>query len=142
MRVLDSAISGLGQEQRSLTFSIANYSGANLMHLYVELWKARPQWLALSADERKQYFDKIGTEIQKLIEAGVEIVGFAINDDETPHRGDYRYLAVWKMPSLEQVRMLEASVQRAGRHDYFEQVNARGELIPPPQALADMASLT
>ncbi len=112
------------------------------MHLYVELWKARPEWLALSVEERQQYFDKIGAEIQKLTEAGVEIVGFAINDEETPHRGDYRYLAVWKMPSLEQVEMLERSVEQAGWHEYFEQVNARGELIPPPQALEDMASLS
>ena len=45
------------------------------------------------------------------------------------------------MPSLEQVQMLERSVEEAGWHEYFEQVNARGELIPPPQALEDMAGL-
>jgi len=112
------------------------------MHLYVEIWKARPKWLALSGDERKQYFDGIGAEIQKLVDTGVEIVGFAINDEETPHRSNYRYLAVWKMPSLEQVEMLESSVERAGWHEYFEQENARGELIPPPQALEDMANLS
>ena len=37
--------------------------------------------------------------------------------------------------------MLERSVEEAGWHEYFEQVNARGELIPPPQALEDMAGL-
>jgi hypothetical protein len=62
------------------------------MHLYVELWKARPEWLALSVEERQKYFDKVGTEIQKLTEAGVEVVGFAINDDDTPHRSNYRCL--------------------------------------------------
>ena len=111
------------------------------MHLYVELWKARPEWLTLSVEERQQYFEKVGGEIQKLTETGVEIVGFAINDEETPYRCDYRYLAVWKMPRRAQVEMLERSVEQAGWHEYFEQVNARGELLPPPQALEDMASL-
>ncbi|MEM7352831.1 MAG: DUF6616 family protein [Acidobacteriota bacterium] len=111
------------------------------MHLYVELWNARPKWLALSVAERQDYFEKVGGEIQKLTETGVELVGFAINDEDTPHRGDYRYLALWKMPTLEQVEMLEASVQQAGWHEYFEQINARGEWMAPPQALADMASL-
>jgi hypothetical protein len=110
---------------------IANHRG-NFMHLYAELWKAWPKWLALAVGERKQYFDNVGTEIQKLTDAGVEVVGFAINDEDTPNRGDYRYLAVWKMPSLEQ----------SGWYEYFEQVNARGELIPPPDALGDMARLS
>lgn len=111
------------------------------MQLYVELWQAQPKWLALSVAERQEYFEKVGSELQKLTEAGVELVGFAINDEDTPYRGDYRYLAVWKMPSREQVEMLEASVQQAGWHDYFEQINARGELISPPQALEHMANL-
>ena len=84
------------------------------MHLYVELWKARPKWLALPAEKRKQYFDKVGSEIQKLTDAGVEIVGFAINDGDTPHRCDSRYLAVWKLPSLEQVEMLETMPRKVG----------------------------
>ncbi len=111
------------------------------MHLYIELWKARPTWLALPAGERKQFFDKVGSEIQKLTEAGVEIVGFAINDADTPHGSDYRYLAVWKMPRLEHVEMLERSVEQAGWHTYFEQINARGALIPPSQAIEDMVRL-
>jgi hypothetical protein len=32
----------------------------------------------------------------------------------------------------------EQSVERAGFHGYFEQINARGELIPPEAALGDM----
>ncbi len=40
-----------------------------------------------------------------------------------------------------QVRMLEQILEEAGWHDYFEQVNARGELVDPPVALADMVRL-
>ena len=110
------------------------------MHLYVELWNVRPQWLELSTEERKQYLDKAGSQIKKLTDTGVEIVGFAINDADTPHRSNYQYMAVWKMLGLEQVALLERSLEQAGWHAYFEQVNARGTLVPPSEALADMVA--
>lgn len=107
-------------------------------HLYVELWNPKQAWMDLSAEERQAFFDKVGGEIQKLTEEGIEIVGFAVNDDETPYRSDHKYMAVWKMPSKEHVEMLEESVSQAGWYNYFEQVNARGELLSPPAALEDM----
>ena len=82
-----------------------------------------------------------GAEIQMLNDAGVELVGFANNDRDTPNRCDFRYVAVWKMLSLEHVEMLEHSVEQAGWHEYFKQVNARDELIPPPAALEAMVKL-
>lgn len=112
------------------------------MHLYVELWNARPEWLALSIDERENYISKVGPGIKKLNEAGVELVGFALNDPDTPHRSDHRYLAVWKMPDGEsQVNLLEETLEEAGWHEYFEQVNARGALVDPSVALRDMVQL-
>lgn len=111
------------------------------MQLYVELWNAKQAWLDLTPEERQAYFDKVGEEIGKLTEAGIEIVGFAINNEDTSHRSDHRYLAVWKMPSTDHVQMLEESVSGAGWYEYFDQVNAGGELIPPPAALEDMVNL-
>ena len=108
------------------------------MHLYVELWKPRQRWLDLPEAERREYVEQVGPGIRQLTDAGVELVGFALNDEDTPHRSDYRYLAVWKMPGREQVDMLEQILEEAGWHEHFEQVNARGELVPPPEALADM----
>lgn len=110
-------------------------------HLYVELWNAKQAWLDLNTAERQAFFTKVGGEIKKLTEAGIEVLGFAVNDEETPYRSEHRYIAVWKMPSKEHVEMLENSVSQAGWYDYFEQVNARGELIPPPVALEDMVKL-
>jgi len=34
--------------------------------------------------------------------------------------------------------MFEKNVSEAGWHQYFDQVNAHGELITPPVALGDM----
>lgn len=110
-------------------------------HLYVELWNPKQAWMVLSAEERQDFFDKVGGEIQNLTKEGIEILGFAVNDEETPYRSDHKYIAVWRMPSKKLVEMLEESVSRAGWYNYFEQVNARGELITPPAALEDMVEL-
>lgn len=125
-------------EAYSLTCRVTNQKP---MYLYVELWKARPAWLDLSTEERRQYFKNVGAEIEKLTEEGLEVVGFAINDEETPHRSEHRYMAVWKMPTRKHAEQLEESVAEAGWHDYFEQVNARGERIAPQEALAELAQL-
>ena len=109
------------------------------MHLYVELWKARPEWLALPAAERAAYVEGFGPAISGLLDAGVELVGFAVADADAPHAVDYPYLAVWRMPSLELVHRLEALVETAGWHRYFDQVNARGALQPPADVLAHVA---
>ena len=112
------------------------------MYLYIELWKPRQKWMDLSHQGRQAYVEQVGPGIGKLTEAGVELVGFAMNDEDTPYRAGYRYLAAWKMPGREQVDLLEEVLEEAGWHEHFEQVNARGELVPPPQALADMVTLT
>ncbi len=80
----------------------------------------------------------MGAEIQKLIGAGIGVLGFALNDRKTSNRSDFNYIAVWQMPSRKHVEMLEESVSRAGLYEYFEQENASGELIPPPAALEHM----
>lgn len=108
------------------------------MHLYVELWKTRAAWHALSHAEREAYVAGLGPAIGTLLESGIELLGFAQTDAEAPLAADYPYLAVWRMPSVEHARALEAAVAGAGWHTYFEQVNARGAIVPPPTVLAAM----
>ena len=36
------------------------------MYLYVELWKAKPEWLALSQQERGEYMANVGPAIDYL----------------------------------------------------------------------------
>jgi hypothetical protein len=108
------------------------------MYLYVELWKPRAAWRALPADERSAFIEGIGPAIGTLTDAGIELVGFAFNDDDTEYRADYAYLALWRMPSKDLARTLETAVIDAGFHTYFEQVNARGELVAPESVLGHM----
>ena len=96
------------------------------MYLYVELWKARPAWLALSREQRGAWMDKLLAGLQEQLRSGVEVLGFAANDADTPLPAGYDFVAAWRMPSKEAAESFERFVEGAGWHDYFEQVNSRG----------------
>lgn len=111
------------------------------MYVYVELWNVTAKWMQLSKQKREDFFNEIGPGIQKLMEQGVEVVGWAKNDEHTPYRSDYQYIAVWKMPTLQLVETLEQAVADSGWHKYFTQVNARGQEIPLNHAIEDLINL-
>ena len=105
------------------------------MYLYIELWNA------LSQQEREEYMSQLAPAIEGLIKSGVEIVGWGFNDPQLPHRGNYRYLSVWKIPDKKLVEQFEEGVEQAGWHKYFEQINLRGELLTPEDVIGDMTRL-
>ncbi len=111
------------------------------MYLYIELWNAKPEWLEFSEKERGDYMSQLGPAIEGLAKAGVEIVGWGVNDAETPYRGKYRYLAIWKMPNKDLVQQFEETVEQAGWHKYFEQINVRGGLLTPEAVIGNMIEL-
>lgn len=111
------------------------------MYIYVELWKAKPEWLELSKEAREEYMSQLGPAMEEMAKAGIEIIGWALNDEDTPHRGDYSYIAVWKMPTKEFVLKLEENVEAAEWHKYFEQINARGVIDTPETVIGDMINL-
>lgn len=111
------------------------------MYLYVELWNVTQKWMDLSKEERGEFFNRAGESIKKLINSGVEVTGWAMNDEHTPYRSDYRYMAVWKLPSEASVKELESAVADAGWHEYFSQVNARGQMIPMEEVIGNLINL-
>lgn len=111
------------------------------MYLYVELWNVTQEWMDLSKEERRNYMKKVGGAINELQKNGVENVGWALNDEHTPHRSDYRYMAIWKIPSLDLVEKFERGIEEAHWHDYFSQRNARGKVIPLNDAIDFLVNL-
>lgn len=111
------------------------------MYLFVELWKPKQAWLDLSQAERAAYFEPLGPIIGDLVGKGLDIIGWSINDAETDMRGDYTYMAAYRMPSLDLIQTFEEMVQSAGWYDYFEQINARGPLMTPPDVLGHSVGL-
>jgi len=50
-------------------------------------------------------------------------------------------MAVWNIPDESVVHKLDEAVAQAGWHDYFEQVNAWGNLTGPDEVIGDMIQL-
>lgn len=116
--------------------------GSDSGYILTEIWKARPSWLALSSEERQQFFnEKIGPFLMSLLEQGAEFLACAINDNTGTERIDYQYMAVWKLPDKAFSDRLEAGAKEVGFLDYFEQVNFSGGLITPDVMNADMIKL-
>ena len=98
------------------------------MYLYVELWNVTQKWMDLSKEDRADFFNKAGAGIEQLMNAGVEVTGWAMNDEHTSYRSDYRYMAAWKMTYINLVENLARPVADLSWHDYFSQVNASGNI--------------
>ncbi|MHC5005600.1 MAG: DUF6616 family protein [Planctomycetota bacterium] len=111
-------------------------------YILTEIWKPRPAWLSLGADERTRFFDeRIGPLITSLIGEGAEILACAINDNTGTERIDFRYMAVWRLPDKAFSDRLESAALDAGFLEYFEQANFSGACITPDVMNADMIRL-
>lgn len=104
------------------------------MYLYVEMWNVTQKWMKLPKEERKELLTQMQERIDHLRSLGVENVGWGMNDEHTPYRGDYRYMAVWKIPSITEVKLLEESLEKAGWYQYFSQANSRGKIMSIAEA--------
>jgi len=105
------------------------------MYLYIEMWNVTTKWMKLDHDERRKLMDNMHGRIKNMKASGVENLGWARNDEHTPYRSDYRYMTVWKMPSVEEVKVLESNLEKVGWYDYFSQANSRGEIISQDNAI-------
>ena len=111
-------------------------------YILTEIWRARPSWLALPAEERQRFFgEKVGPFLMSQLEQGAEILAVAINDNDGDERIDYRYMAIWGFPDKAASDRLEAGAKEMGFLDYFDQVNFSGAAITPAALNGDMIGL-
>ena len=79
--------------------------------------------------------------VRRMQGLNVELVGFAVCDETAPLDSAYRYLAVWKMPNMGHVHMLEKAVRDEGWCNYFDITNARGRMISVDEFAGDMVKI-
>ena len=111
----------------------------NHKYLLTEVWKPRASWLALREDERRIYLnEKMGPLLMQMISKGAEIIGAAVNENNTAEKIDYLYKAIWQLPSKELSEELEKGVKEIGFYDYFKQANFSGQPIGPEELMEHM----
>ncbi|HWB27784.1 MAG TPA: DUF6616 family protein [Chitinophagaceae bacterium] len=111
------------------------------MYLFIETWKPTPAWMQLNKTDRTNYVTAVGGAIKQLIDSGVEIIAWGINDSDTDRHNGFDYYAVWKFPSKEMIKQFEAMVTDARWYTYFEQVNCSGLSTSPGDVLQHSINL-
>lgn len=111
------------------------------MYLYIEMWNVTNKWMNLSHEERRKLMNNMQHRISEMKSRDIENLGWARNDEHTPYRSDYRYMCVWKMPSIAEVKFLEENLKKVGWYDYFSQANSRGELLSQTEAIDFMIDI-
>ncbi len=108
------------------------------MYLYIETWNAKPEWLALSRDDRVAFIEDVKSLLGSLVSDDLQLLGCVITDDDTPLHGGYQYVAVWNASDRAHVRKIEEGTHRIGWHDYFDQVNHGSGATGPEAVLVHM----
>lgn len=111
------------------------------MIYFIELWNAKPEWIALTKEERATYMQNVGGAIQGLLEQGVKVLSWSKNDEATTKRTGYEYFAIWGFPSQEIAESFQQLVEGAGWYNYFEQVNAMGKEDSVENTIGELIAL-
>ena len=96
---------------------------------FIEMWTATDAWKNLSQKERGEYMVGLADPIQGLMEQGVEIISWGVNEGDTDQRADYDFYAVWSFPNAAIKQAFEKAVEGSGWYKYFEQKNLAGKNI-------------
>jgi hypothetical protein len=107
----------------------------NNMHTIIELWTPTDTFLALAVEERKTFFNALGTNIERLEEAGVSSMGWGRIEPIANSVG-YDWFAVWRAPDLMAATEFLDGVAASGWYGYFHQEVVLGELLPVGEAIA------
>lgn len=105
------------------------------MYFYIEHWKPRPTWLALTPEDRGKFLFDVSPTLQGLTDAGAELIGYLVDGVDAKDWKDGGFLRVWRMPEKEFAPRIEAALEKAGWHEFFEPGRARGEILTPQVAI-------
>lgn len=111
------------------------------MKVFIELWKAKDAWKNLPLTERQEYVAQIGPVTEDMMNRGLEITAWGLNEDETEYKSEYDFFAVSKLPSEKLLKEFQSTVEAAGWYDYFEQVNLSGSLMSPEEVIGKMLEI-
>ena len=98
-----------------------------MAHYLTELYTAKPEWLALSPQERQHFFSTIGAAMPTLSALGVEPLAMGKVDHTKLHAAAHVFFAVWRCPDHGALEALVAGIAQSGWHEYFDTINAGGE---------------
>lgn len=109
------------------------------MFYLIELYSPKPSWLALSYDERLDFFHKVQVGMMRFDHTKIEMVAMGKVDEEKPYAAPRRFFAIWRMSEESSLNTLIEGIRAVGWHDFFETVNAAGSGGNMPAHLQELA---
>ncbi|WP_026227892.1 DUF6616 family protein [Hoeflea sp. 108] len=98
-----------------------------MAHYLTELYTAKSTWLALSDEQRQQFFASVGAGMPALMDLGIEPVTMGKVDASKLHSAAQTFFAVWRCPDDAALEALVGGIAQTGWHEYFDTINAGGE---------------
>ncbi len=111
-----------------------------MTHYLAELYSPKAAWLALSPEQRQDFFASIGAGMSNLSEFGIEPLAFGQTDPSQLHPAQQQFFAIWKFSDKAAVTALLEAIAATGWHDYFDTINAAGEATDMNTHLAQLAA--
>lgn len=100
------------------------------MHL-IELWNTTDAWHALDTPKRQAFFERTVAAMAS-VQAGATCLGWGTVERAFDSAAPYPFVAVWEFESAADTAAFLRALRETGWYEYFEQVNAAAELMPPP----------
>ena len=112
------------------------------MYLYVEMWNAKPAWLALDKGAREAFMGKVDTFLKTVEDPeNCTVYATCINDGDIAPRENYNYLVVWKLKDKSYVKPIADGTAKVGWYEYFDQVNVGGESLSSDDLVGSLIAL-
>lgn len=106
-----------------------------MQQIFVEMYNYKQNWIDLTVPEREAFIGTVASALGELQTAGVEVLGYAVNDPATDHRAPYDFFCVYPVPDVGTQRTFEAGIAASGWYEYFDQVNLSGAARTPAGTL-------
>ena len=97
-----------------------------MQQIFIELYNYGPAWAKCSEHERTNFIKKVIGSVEKMKAAGVDVIAYGKNANDTDHRAPYNFFCVYRVPNIEFQREFERQISASGWYEHFEQVNVRG----------------
>jgi hypothetical protein len=97
-----------------------------MSYYLAETYTPTAAWIALTADEKADYFAKIGAGMGPLMEMGIEPLAFCASQPDVAYAGKDAFFAIWRCPDRAALDVLVAAIAETGWHAYFDTRNIAG----------------
>ncbi|HZX78227.1 MAG TPA: DUF6616 family protein [Lysobacter sp.] len=94
----------------------------------VELYSPNAVWKALPREQRIRFLNRVAEGVAKLPSGEVEVLALTDTDGTIDSAAAHRFMGIWRFPEPATRDILLSAIRASGWYEYFEHVNASGQV--------------